>query len=431
MKIVLIGAGSASFGRGQIVDILRAAIPPDGALRGAELALVDENGAALDAMHGLATRICDHLGSEVRLTKAVDRCEALPGADYVIIAVERRRMELWEQDFRMPLAYGFRHIMGENGGPGALFHALRTIDLIVPMARDMERLCPNAWLLNFTNPEMRVLHAVSHLTSVRAAGFCHGVFSALDSLSRYLGRSRDDLHVVSAGINHFYAILSVRDKSSDEELLPKALEQARRDDSAPPLFRLFAETFDVFTFPSDDHIGEYLAWGTEYHGSRWPFGREAESVPLHDPAPRPSVRDYADGTVALDDGILAGTGELTVPIVSTIETGSTGRFDAVNVLNSDGFIVNLPRSAAVEVPAIVDSDGIHPEHVGLLPEAFAAILRTQTSIAELVTQAYRTRSRKVLLQALLVDPVVDSVAAAERLLNEMLVLQRDYLPEFD
>ncbi len=429
MKIVLIGAGSHSFGRGQIVDLIQAAELRG---RGVELSLVDVDESALDTMAKLAQHIKRHTGSDIVLHSTTDRTEALPGADYVITSVARKRMELWEQDFRVPLAHGFRHCLGENGGPGALFHALRSFELIIPICRDVERLCPDALLLNFTNPESRVLHAICHLTKAKAIGICHGVFGALHAISQYLGRPVEEFEIVSAGINHFYCVLTVKDRATGKEWLPELLQKAAADRSsgAESLFNTLAEVFGIFTFPSEDHIGEYLSWGAEFTGVKWPYGRESRAVSEEGRPERPTLEAYAAGEVAIDDHIMRPSGELTVPIITDIELDAGNVRPAVNVVNSEGYIENLPRDAVVEVPAQVDGDGVHPLRVGPLPEAFAALLRTQCAINSLVTEGYRTRDKRLLLQALLLDPVVDSVGGARRLLDEMLALQAAFLPEF-
>ena len=423
MKIVLIGAGSAIFGRGQLADMLQAA-----ELRGlgVELVLVDTDAVALDTMLQLAERIKAHSGADISLSGTTERCFALPGADFVIVAVARKRMELWEQDYRIPLAYGFKHVLGENGGPGALFHTLRSLESIIPICRDVERLCPTALLLNFTNPEARVLHAINHLTTVNAVGICHGIFDALRAVERYLQRPLAELHVVSAGMNHFYCLLQVQDKRSGEELLPTLVKLAQQDAAAPQLFRQLAQIFNVFTFPSDDHIGEYLSFGAEFHGYRWPYGIESRRVGADD-ATAP-LFEYASGRRALDERILAPSGEITVPIIADI-IGNRGSYrHAVNVLNRDGYIANLPHDAAIEVPATVDAAGVHPLHVGAIPETFAAMMRTQFSIHTLLTEAYRTGAKELLLQALLLDPNVNSITAAREMLDVMLKLQGEYLP---
>jgi len=428
MKIVLIGAGSRSFGRGQVADILHA---KELVGRGVRLVLVDENPGALDVMTRLAERVRTHTGTDVRIESTTDRRKALPDANYVLTAVARKRMELWEQDFRVPLAYGFRHCLGENGGPGALFHAMRSFELMIPICRDMERLCPDAWLFNFTNPEARVLHAVSHLTKVKAAGFCHGVFTALDFISRYLNRPLDGFEIHSAGINHFYCILKAVDRETGEDLRPYLVRKVIEDPNAGPLFRKIAEVFGVFTFPSEDHIGEYLSFGSEFMGVKWHYGSESRNIPLREQKPTgPSLEDYASGNAPLDAEILTTTEELTVPAIIDMELDRKSFRPAVNVLNTKRYIENLPSAGAVEVPATIDREGIHPIHVGAIPEPFAELMRRQLAINELVTEAYRTRSKKVLLQALLLDPVVASATAAERLLDDMLELQKDFLPTF-
>jgi len=429
MKIVLIGAGSRSFGLAQIVDVLRCR---ELAGRDVTLGLVDENAEALDLMHRVAERVKAASGSGVELEKSVDRRTALPGADYVIISVARRRMELWEQDFRIPISFGFKHVLGENGGPGALFHALRSFEAVLPICRDVEALCPNALVLNFTNPEARVLHAINHLTSVKAFGFCHGVFSALSKITEYTGRPPEDLDVVSAGLNHFYSILSCRDRKTGADLLPGILARAAADETTGPLFSAFARIYDVFTYPSDDHCGEYVAFGAEYRLPLWKYGREfTRFSPSTASGASDILLDYAEGRLPADDArFLKPSEELTVPVICDIAYDRGTLRPAVNVLNREGYIENLPRDVVVEVPVRADARGIHPVSVGSVPEPFAAFARTQYAIHGLLTEAYRTRSRRTLLQALLLDPCVNSIPAAEKLLDRMLSLQADYLPTF-
>jgi alpha-galactosidase len=428
MKIVLIGAGSQSFGRGQLADLLTAAELRG---RGVTLTLVDQNAASLELMTRLALRFKEHTGSDIVIESTTDRRRALTGARYVITAVARKRYPLWEQDFRVPLAHGFKHVLGENGGPGALFHTLRSLELVIPICRDIEALCPDALLLNFTNPEARVLHAILHLTKVHAAGVCHGVFGAEETIARYLGIPIDQLEVTSAGMNHFYCILKAIDKRTGRNRVDEALRNACDDASAPPLFRKLAQIFGVFTFPSDDHIGEYLSYGHEFHGIHWHYGQESRPVRAEEPARVSAVDECAAGRAPVTTDLIARTGEITVPVICDIELNRGARRSAVNVLNTDGFIENLPHTAAVEVPATVDAKGIHPLKVGPVPETFAVYMRTQFAIHSLLTEAYRTHSKRLLLQALLLDPCVNSILEAEKLLNEMLVLQRDFLPTFE
>jgi len=427
IKVVIVGAGSVSFGRNMIVDLLRAE-PLQG--RGLQIWLVDLNEPALEKMYQFAALVKAQVGSDAEIHATSERAEALPGASFVVTAVSIRRYELWEQDFRIPLSHGFRHCLGENGGPGALFHSLRSLELMMPICRDIERLCPDALLLNFTNPEARVLDAVLHLTHVKAVGLCHGVFRAIRFISQYLDIPMDAIEVTSAGMNHFYAVLQVIEKKTGQDLFPGMMERLSNDDSFPPsLWKKLIDVAGWFTYPSDDHIGEYVNFGAEFTGVKWPYG--LESRPVGQPRPGPSLElDAYLGGKPLDEGALRVSTEIAVPVISAIETDCSARFDAVNVLNTAGYIENLPRNAIVEIPAICDGAGVHPLHVGPLPEVPASFIRTQLSIQGLITEAYRTRSKRLLLQALLLDPVVNSITEAEKLLDRMLELQQEFLPEF-
>ncbi|MFC1712046.1 alpha-glucosidase/alpha-galactosidase [Candidatus Poribacteria bacterium] len=425
VKIVLIGAGSASFGRGTLADIMSC---EDLKSYDCTVVLVDIDEPALNKMAGLAKLIGAHYKSPVKVEKTTDRTEALPGADYVITSVTQKRYELWEQDFRVPLAYGFRNILGENGGPGALFHAMRNYGIILPICHDIEKLCPDALVLNFTNPESRILMAMSHLTEVNAVGLCHGVLQARRHAAQVLGKDLDDLKITTGGLNHFFWILKIEDASTGEDLYPLLREKVK--DSCPPLSQKMMEVFDYYIFPSDDHIGEYVSFAHEFTGLLWHYGKEFHRVPKTE-APSADWRDeYLSGKRPVDDNLVHPGGEIAVDIIADILEDKDKWEPSVNVLNTDGYIENLPTDGVVEVPATVNSTGVHPEHVGPLSEALAAFCRTQVSIQLLLIEAYRQRSKKLLLQALLLDPVVDSVRRAEEMLDHMLELQKDYLPEF-
>lgn len=425
VKIVLIGAGSASFGRGTLADIMSC---EDLKNYDCTVSLVDIDEPALNKMAGLAELIQDHYKTSVKIEKTTDRVEALPGADYVITSVTQKRYELWEQDFRVPLAYGFRNILGENGGPGALFHAMRNYGIILPICRDIEKLCPDALVLNFTNPESRILMAMCHLTEVNAVGLCHGVLQARRHAAQIIGKDLDDLKITTGGLNHFFWILKIEDASTGEDLYPLLREKAK--DSCPPLSQKMLEIFDYYIFPSDDHVGEYVSFAHEYTGLLWHYGREFKKIPKTE-SPSADWRDeYLSGKRPVDDNLVRPGGEIAIDIIADILGDKDGWEPSVNVLNTGKYIENLPTDAVVEVPAVVNATGVHPVHVGPLSEALAAFCRTQVSIQLLLIEAYRDHSKKLLLQALLLDPVVDSIQRAEEMLDHMLELQKDYLPEF-
>ena len=383
-------------------------------------------------MTKIAHRVKENTGSDVEIQSTTDRREVLKDATYIITSIARKRWELWEQDFRIPLSYGFNHCLGENGGPGAIFHALRSFELMIPVCRDIEELCPDALLLNFTNPEARVLNAICHLTKVKAAGICHGVFGAVRKIGEVLQRPTEELQIISAGMNHFYCVQQVIDKKIGKDVLADVYAQLKKDPSLlPPLAGKMFEIFGVLTYPSDDHIGEYVSYGSEFHGTQWKYGLESKKVTLTPPpASGTPLETYAAGCVPIEK-LYHDSGEIVVPIICDMELNRGSFREAVNVLNTERYIENLPADAVIEVPATVDAGGMHPMKVGDVPEPFACYMRTHYSIHRLLVEAYRTKSKKLLLQALLLDPNVNSITRVEKMLDEMLELQSDFLPAFE
>lgn len=453
LRIVLIGAGSREFARGLIHDLILEKELLDA--RDVEMALVDVDATNLEAMRAYAVHAATACGARISFKATTERREALAGADFVLIAVATKRMELWEQDFRVPLAFGIPHVYGENGGPGAMFHALRNITTIMPICRDIEELCPRAWVINFTNPEARVLTAILTLTKVRAIGLCHGFYSFRKLAIAVLGRPEEELDIRTAGINHFYTYYRIAERTSGTDLIPEFERRLAADPSRlPPLARYLWEKFGALGYCSDHHIGEYLGFAHEILGNLWTFGIENRVV---DPAEsgvdgrvvfeawrhKLDVQSYfAQGIAEKERQALSpsapmtpeavrASGELAVPVIADMALDRGRWRAAMNVLNSEGYIENLDRDTAVELPAIVGAEGPRPERVGRLPDGFAALIRQQQSVQRLLVRAYAEGSRKLLLQALLVDPLCAGHArAAESMLDHMLKIQAGYLPTF-
>jgi len=435
VKVVLVGAGSANFGRGTLVDLM---ISPELRERGLEIALVDTDPEALARMEKVAGMLREHFDSPAEINATTDRREALPGADHVIVAVARRRFALWEQDFRVPLAFGFRHVDGENGGPGAAFHTLRSMHLVVPICRDMEELCPDALVLNFTNPESRVCMGIEKLTSIRAVGLCHGAFTTRATVAEILGRPEGEVEITIGGINHFHWVLRVEARGDGADLTEEFYRAlAGRLDTLHPMVRRMVELFGLLPFPAAAHIGEYVSWGHECCGMLWPQGEEGRPVDgdwknyrRWMEAEREQVVRLAAGDEPLGEEMVRPSGELAVPIICDVELDRGARLLSVNVPN-DGAIANLPADAIVEVPGRADAQGVRAEEVGPLPEPIAAMCRTQITIAGLLVEAYRERSKAALLQALVLDPVVDSAERAQEMMKLLLEVEAPYLPELE
>ena len=431
-KIVLIGAGSAQFGTDMLCDLFAARDE----LEGSTIVLVDINPVALEIMAQVARRLNEATGQPFLIEATTDRVEALPNAQFVIISIAVKRNELWRLDFQIPLKHGVKHVLGENGGPGGLFHAMRNIPIILDICRDIERLCPDALVLNFTNPEGRICLAVTRYTDLQFVGLCHGIGMAQHAIGQALGIPPDDIDPKAGGLNHFNWILELRHKSTGEDLYPafkraiakQGLEEAQIHNHRfdIKLCRYLMETFGYWPLPADDHVGEYLSYAWEYCGLD---GYNFEGADQRAEANWERLRRWAEGQHSLNELLERRSGERAAPIISGV-LGNTHQYElAVNVPN-DGFIPNLPDWAVVEVPATVDASGVHGVHVGALPEPIAAMCRTQIAVIDRLVEAGVHGDRSSALQALLLDPVMNGISQAEAILDEMLEVHKDYLPQF-
>jgi len=422
-KIVLIGAGSASFGTGTLCDLFGA----HEALHGSTIALVDTDPAALERMLCVARRMNEALGEPFTLQAATDRTEVLPSAGFVILAVAVQRNARWRLDFEIPLKHGAQQVLGENGGPGGLFHAMRNIPIILAICRDIERLCPDALVLNFTNPEGRLCLAATRYTDLQFVGLCHGIGMAQAVVSEALGLPIGEIDPKAAGLNHFTWILDLRRTGTGEDLYPAfKAAMAEQDGEELKLSRYLMQTFGYWPSPSDDHVGEYLGYAWEYAGlegydfdaaDRW--GEEATA----------NLDRWGRGEAPIDELLARRSGEIAVPIITGV-LGNTHQYElAVNVPNR-GLISNLPDWAIVEVPATIDASGVHGVPVGPLPEPIGAMCRAQIAVIDRVVEAGVHGDRTAALQALLLDPVITSISQAEAILDELLEVHADLLPQF-
>ena len=429
MKIVVIGAGSADFGTGNLAALMRC-----GKLRGAELALVDVDGERLRLVEGLARRFNAEWGSGMSIAASPNRRDLLTGADFVIVSVAVDREERWRLDFEVTLPLGLRQPYAENGGPGGMAHSLRNIPILLGIARDMEELCPNAWMLSYTNPVPRMVSAVTRFTSIRMVGLCPGIYIVEHQIAHALSRSAKQIRIVGAGLNHFGWVLDIRDTTTGEDLYPSFRSAARRPDATwSPLSRALLERTGYFPYPSDDHVAEYL--NLCHHPERKPWERWG----LH----QYDYQAHASGRDSLWDRIRevveegadlnrVGDGnerEMTIPLILGLGFGEEVVMPAVNIQNK-GYLTNLQQDGIVEVPALVNGHGVHGAVLGDLPEPIAGWCNLQISICNLVAEAGVTGSREKALQALLLDPMVNDIEQAEEIVDAYLQVHADYLPQF-
>jgi alpha-galactosidase len=436
-KIVLIGAASASFGPNMIGD---AVLSPG--LRGSTLVLVDIDSERLEVMTAYARRLNEVSGAGLHIESTPDRILALPEAEFVISSIAINRNELWKRDFQIPQRYGIRQVLGENGGPGGLSHALRNIPIVLGIARDMERLCPHALLLNFTNPESRICLAISRYSAIRFAGLCHGIGDGYDSVGHITGIPAGDVQGIAAGLNHFAWFLSLHRRSTGEDIYPLLRNRdAAFDPVYYPLTRRLSRLYGLYPHPSDNHIGEYLGFAWETCGTKG-YDFEAADQVRADRWRRVLHASRGEMPVIMPDDTgapeeltyqevvrLRQSGEFAWPIITGVLSNRNVLVEAVNVRNQ-GAIASLPDWAVVEVPAIVNGDGLRALTVGALPSGITALLNTQVHIQSLVVDAAVLGRRDLALQAMLADPTVPSLYSAEKVLDELLHVHAPYLPQF-
>lgn len=431
-KIVLIGAGSASFGFGTLCDLFAAREE----LVGATVALVDTDARALERASQVAARLNEEAGHPFRFVSSTERREVLAGADFIVIAIAVRRNETWRLDFEIPLKHGVRQVLGENGGPGGLFHAMRNIPPLLAICMDVEQLCPDALVLSFSNPEARLCLAASRYSNTRFVGLCHGIGMAQTVIAEALGMEADEIDPLAAGLNHFTWVLAMRRASTGEDLYPQfraAMEEVDTSEAGAAsyrwnirLCRFLMDTFGLWPSPSDDHVGEYLAYAWEFCGLD---GYDFKGAELRQAATESLLTRIAKGDQPGSAYLRSTYGERAVPIIVGVVRNAHNYELAVNVPNS-GLVPNLPRWAIVEVPALVDGAGVHGLPVGPLPEPIAAMCRTQVAIMDRAVEAGVHGDRGAALQALLLDPVVSSAKQADAVLAELLATQRKLLPQF-
>ncbi len=446
MKVTLIGAGSREFAGKMVRDLL---LSRPIAEQGLEIVLMDIAAEPLAEMEGYTRGLIERLGHSAAVSSTTELDAAVTGADFVITAIERDRYHYWSQDFTVPRTYGFRQVYGENGGPGGLFHALRQFGPLLEIARAIERLAPDALFLNFSNPEHKVCEAISRLTSVKVVGLCHGYFYGVRQISALLGMPADRLELPAAGINHFTWFQAIRDRETGEDLYPRLREVEHEanwvsDWHEIGLSRILFRRFGLWPSPSANHIGEYISWADDYvpaqlqyfhdpaDGSPWRPGAETPEwyyeIRFAD-TDRPFTAPNPASTLeaSLEDVPVESSEELAIPIIEWVACGVERDLPAVNIPNR-GAIPGLPDDMVVEVPAKVVDGALVPVQMDPLPTGILAMVQLQGAIHRLLVEAYVEQSKAKLLQAILLDPIVDNHNRAVAMLDEFLALQADALP---
>jgi alpha-galactosidase len=433
-RIVAIGIGSHIFG----IELLRDFFRTD-ELRGTDLWLVDVDPKALTRMTAVAERLNAAADWDVTIHPTTERTEALPGAAFVVTSVAVDRDRAWKMDHRLALKHGFPSVDSENGGPGGLSHTLRSIPLVLDIIRDVERLCPQAIVLQYSNPENRVALAIDRYTSVRSIGLCHGVANTVAWMAGLLERELESIEVDVAGVNHFTWVLDVRDTATGTSVHDEFVRRVRAlpdDAQMGPvdqlvLTRILLDRFGLFPTTGDLHIGEYVGWAAEVIGTSgwpWPWASARRE------RARRNVAAWAAGRASVWPLLEEPSNEAKVDhsatgIMADVLARRTHRRPSL-ILPNRGYIANVEAGVAVEVSGIIREGRVEGLPMGRLPEGVAAMVNREIEIQKLAVQAAVEGSRELALQALLIDPCVTGFRAAQAFLEDVLKEHRQYLPTF-
>ncbi len=431
-KVTFMGAGSTVFARQLITDILHI----DGLDEGT-IALVDIDQRRVELAQQIAERLVERSGKKWQVVATTERRDVLAGSDFIINTIEVAGLANVRHDFDIPMKYGVNQCIGDTIGPGGIFKALRTGPAWLDILRDAEELCPNAWVLNYTNPMSILTMAALTATKMRTVGLCHSVQGTSRQLAGYLNVPYEELEWRCAGINHNAWFTMLRHKGQD--MYPVLRERAKIKEiyEKDPVRFEFMLHFGAFVTESSGHFSEYVPYfrkrpelierycrdgylgGTGFYANNWPTWREQNEQ---------SIRE-----------MLAGTRE--IPYRRSHEYGSYIIESVVfhrptviygNVRNT-GLIDNLP-DGCVEVACLVDRNGVQPTHFGPLPEQLAALNRAHMAVHTLVCQALLERDKEAARYALLLDPLTAAVcspAEISAMFDEMWEAQRPYLQPFE
>jgi alpha-galactosidase len=428
-RIVLVGAGSVVFTRNLLGDILSMPV-----LRSSEIVLHDIDADRLATAERMARWTAGALGAEPAISAHLDRRAALRGADFVINTIQVGGARATEVDFAVPARFGLRYTIADTIGVGGVFRGLRTIPVVLGIARDMAELCPDAWFLNYTNPLAIVVRAIAEATPIKVVGLCHSVFWTIDTIAGYLGIPRDEIDAASAGVNHLAFLLRLEHHGRD--LYPdlrRFVEAGKTPDDNLVRSDLFLR-LGAYPTESSEHHAEFNPW---YIGKRDAAGDAVERfhIPIGEYLDRVAhnLDEYAETKRRLDAGEpfdIELSGEYAATIAGSIQSGATARIVG-NVMNGGRLIPNLEAGACVEVPCLVDGAGVHPIAMGDLPLHLAAYIRGAVDMQGLTVHAALDHDREAVYHAVLTDPIVQShltLDDAWRLTDAMIEAEAEWLP---
>ena len=435
-KITFIGAGSTVFAKNLMGDILSF---PE--LGNVTLTLHDVDAKRLRTSEIVAHKVAKVTGTQPTIEATTDRRAALEGADYVLCMIQVGGYQPSTViDFEIPKQYGLRQTIGDTLGIGGIMRALRTIPVLLDICRDMEELCPDALLLNYVNPMAMICWALSRATSIKTIGLCHSVPLTAQDLASDLDVPYSEMNYIVAGINHMAFYLRLEHHGQD--LYPQ-LRQLSKSDIAE--FRRYSNLHDkirydlfkrmgYFVTESSEHFSEYVPWFIKRDR---PDLIEQYNIPLDEYIRRCKIQiaewetmrqELENEDILLEIERSVEYGSL---IIHSMETGQP-RTIYGNVANQ-GLIDNLPAGCCVEVPCLVDINGVQPTKVGTLPPHLAALMQTNINVQSLTVEAALTGKREHIYHAAMLDPHTAAELSLDQiwsLVDDLVEAHGEWLPAY-
>jgi alpha-galactosidase len=406
-------------------------------LKDTHFALMSPTEPKLRKMEAFARDMIRENGLPATVEATTDHRKALDGADYVVIMIQIGGNDAFQSDYEIPLKYGVDQCIGDSMGPGGIFRALRTIPVLLDIARDMQELCPNALMLNYANPMAANCWALGTVPGLQFVGLCHGVQTTMDLIAGYVGEKKEDIDYLCAGINHMAWFLRLTQDGRDlYPILRDRFEQPEYYINEKVRGEVFRH-FGYFMTESTGHLSEYVPW----------FRKNRKALDLYCDMPdfggasgayykycRAITEKFLNTDVfSIESKKLdKRSAEFCSYILEAVETGNVFRLNG-NVRN-EGLITNLPDGCCVEVPVFVDSLGLHPTVVGQLPSQCAALNLTNVLAQGLAVEAAINGDPERAMQAVALDPLTSAVLTLNEIremCRDMLAAESQWLPQFE
>jgi len=435
-KIVFIGAGSLGFTRGLVRDVLTFDL-----LKDATISLVDINPERLEFAQRAVQSIVERGGYAAKVEATDDRKKALKGADAVCCTILSGDVQVWRHDIEIPKKFGIDTNIGDTRSVSGIFRALRTIPVMVDIAKDIERICPNAIFLNYTNPMAMLCRAIQRETNVQTTGLCHSVQGTAHMLADWIGAPMDEVTYVSAGINHQAWYIDFKWNGQDAYPLIRQAMRKKKVRNAEQVRNEMYLQLGYYVTESSGHNSEYNWWFRKRpdliekyctHGTNWNPGVYAYILDEYLRREREWKKEIKEWFAQGAPFDLNRGHEYAAHIINAYMGGDPYEFNG-NVPNT-GLITNLPQDACVEVPVVANRRGFNAIHVGALPPQCAALNNVSIAVEEMTVEAALTGNPEMVFHACAYDPLcaaVLSLAEIRKMVKQMLKKNKPWLPQFE